>query len=148
MRYTAGEQEGNVLIAGNFNARVGALQESDAAPARGCTDEIVTARGHQLLRLCQDTGSSCIGRTMGDESAVYSLRPSARGPGSRLDHVVVPTALPAGHLKHGEPAQKGLRPLYPRRRHQPEHRASYRYKMQQAVSAQAPLASISQSPPL
>ena len=72
MRYTAGEQEGNVLInlAGNFNARVGALQGSDAAPARGCTDEIVTVHGHQLLRLCQDTGSSCIGRTMGDESAI------------------------------------------------------------------------------
>ena len=93
-RYTAAQADGNVLIAGDFNARVGRLLESEGAPARGCTDEVVTPHGRQLIRLCQDTHSLlCTGRTMGDESAAYSLRPTARGPGSRIDHVVAPEML-------------------------------------------------------
>ena len=93
-RYTAAQADGNVLIAGDFNARVGRLMESEGAPARGCTDEVVTPHGRQLIRLCQTTHSLlCTGRTMGDESAAYSLRPTARGPGSRIDHVLAPELL-------------------------------------------------------
>ena len=93
-RYTAAQADGNVLIAGDFNARVGRLMESEGAPARGCTDEVVTPHGRQLIRLCQDTHSLlCTGRAMGDESAAYSLRPTARGLGSRIDHVIAPEFL-------------------------------------------------------
>ena len=82
-----------MVMAGDFNARVGNLLESASAGARGCMDATVTAHGRQLIGLYRDTGSLlCTGRTPGNEQAFYSLKPAVNLPGSRVDHVIIPEA--------------------------------------------------------
>jgi len=81
--------EGDVLLAGDFNARVGTVLEAACAQQRGCTDGFVNAHGRQLLQLCQSTATLlCTGRAPGDESAELSFKGNSRSEGSRPDHVV------------------------------------------------------------
>ena len=87
-RLAAAQLEGDVFLAGDFNARVGRLEESALAQQRGCTDVVVNSHGRRLIRLCSQTGSLlCTGRLPGDEQAPYSFRATARQ--SRVDHIVV-----------------------------------------------------------
>ena len=87
-RLAAAQLEGDVFLAGDFNARVGRLEESAYARQRGCTDLVVNSHGRRLLRLCSETGSLlCTGRLPGDEQAPFSFKAGARQ--SRVDHIVV-----------------------------------------------------------
>ena len=92
--------EGDVLLAGDFNARVGTLLEAACAQQRGCTDSTVNAHGKQLLQLCQSTATLlCTGRAPGDEHAALSFKGNHHSPGSRLDHVVASHDL-LPHITH------------------------------------------------
>lgn len=90
--------EGHVLLTGDFNARVGELDDSngEGSQRRGCTDTTVNAHGRRLVEMCKDTGLLlCTGRAKGDEHAIPTFWSSARGTASRLDHLLVsPDALP------------------------------------------------------
>lgn len=84
--------EGDVLLAGDFNARVAQLIDTDSAeyPVRGCTDLGVNAHGHQLIALCRQSGLLlCSGRVRGDDMAVPTFKARSRTQASRLDHVIV-----------------------------------------------------------
>ena len=84
--------EGDVLLAGDFNARVAQLTETDSTEysIRGCTDLEVNAHGHQLLALCKQSGLLlCSGRDRGDDMAVPTFKARSRTQASRLDHVLV-----------------------------------------------------------
>ena len=72
-RVAAAQLEGDVLLAGDFNARVGHLEESTCARQRGCTDTIINGHGRRLIGLWSETGTLlCTGRLSGDEHASYS----------------------------------------------------------------------------
>ena len=87
-RLAAARLEGDVFLAGDFNARVGRLEEPALAQERGCTDLVVNSHGRRLIRLCSQTGSLlCTGRLPGDEHAPVSFRAGARQ--SRVDHILV-----------------------------------------------------------
>ena len=89
-RVAAAQMEGDVLLAGDFNARVGHLEESTCARQRGCTDTIINGHGRRLIRLCSETGTLlCTGRLPGDEHASYSYRAIAEDRQSRVDHILV-----------------------------------------------------------
>lgn len=87
-RLAAARLEGDVFLAGDFNARTGRLEEPAFAQQRGCTDSVVNSHGRKLIRLCSETGSLlCTGRLPGDEHAPFSFRSGARQ--SRVDHILV-----------------------------------------------------------
>ena len=93
-RVAAAQLEGDVLLAGDFNARVGHLEESTRARQRGCTDDTVNVHGRRLIRLCSETGTLlCTGRLPGDEDASYSYRAMNHDRKSRVDHVLVSQGL-------------------------------------------------------
>ena len=87
-RLAAARLEGDVFLAGDFNARVGRLEEPALAQQRGCTDLVVNSHGRSLIRLSSQTGSLlCTSRIPGDEHAPVSFREGARQ--SRVDHILV-----------------------------------------------------------
>ena len=87
-RLAAAHLDGDVFLAGDFNARVGRLEESASAQQRGCTDLAVNSHGRRLIRLCSETGSLlCTGRLPGDQHAPCTFRAGARQ--SRVDHILV-----------------------------------------------------------
>ena len=89
-KLTAAQIEGDVLIGGDFNARVGDLLEAACAQQRGPMDVIINSHGRHFIDMSATTTSLlCTGRSPGDESAAFSYKASHRSPGSRLDHVVV-----------------------------------------------------------
>ena len=93
-KISAATVEGHVLLAGDMNARVAHLEEAACAQRRGCVDTVINAHGRHLIQMCDSSGSLlCTGRTPGDECASYSYKPTARSPGSRIDHVVVSHSL-------------------------------------------------------
>ena len=84
--------EGHVLVAGDFNARVGSRADCPvgSARARGSTDGVVNTHGRRLLDFCNVTGLRlCTGRVQGD----FGGRPTFTGRrntlGTRPDHVLV-----------------------------------------------------------
>lgn len=84
--------EGDVFLAGDFNARVGQLHDTlDADFAlRGCTDVGVNGHGHRLIELCKQSGLMlCTGRVAGDEFAVSTFKARRNSAASRPDHVLV-----------------------------------------------------------
>ena len=82
---------GHVLLAGDFNARVGTLP--DCAGPRGATDTVVNARGERLLQLAQRHDLMlCTGRAVGDEAGVPTFGARANTRPSRLDHVLLSRA--------------------------------------------------------
>ena len=90
----AAQAEGAVFLGGDFNARVGNLQEPACARQRGWTDGTANAHGKHFLRFCQVTDTLlCTGRAPGDETAPFSYRAKQNSAGSRLDHVLVSSDL-------------------------------------------------------
>lgn len=84
--------EGDVLLAGDFNARVAQLSDTDSTgdPVRGCTDLGVNSHGHHLVALCRQSGLMlCSGRVQGDTMAVPTFKARSGTHASRLDHVIV-----------------------------------------------------------
>ncbi len=88
---------GPVILAGDFNARIGVepAPSPPAAPSgrtRGCTDTTVTAHGRLLAQLSADTGLVlCTGHAPGDEAALPTWH---RGrSATRLDHILVSPAI-------------------------------------------------------
>jgi hypothetical protein len=91
---------GDVLLAGDFNARVGvhpaprALRSSSLTPIspapRGCTDYQVNLHGRSLLDLCASTTSTLLtGCVLGDLHATPTFRARSGTQPSRLDHALV-----------------------------------------------------------
>lgn len=81
-RVTTAEAEGAVVLAGDFNARVGALCGAQGAGGPN-------AHGRCLLRLCADTGLAlCTGAVPGDLGALPTF---PRGQ-TRPDHIVASPA--------------------------------------------------------
>ncbi len=88
---------GPVILAGDFNARIGVepAPSPPAAPSgrtRGCTDTTVTAHGRLLAQLSADTGLVlCTGHAPSDEAALPTWH---RGrSATRLDHILVSPAI-------------------------------------------------------
>ena len=91
--FLAAQGEGLVLLAGDFNARVGHLELPVCAMRAGAADSIVNTHGKQLISLCTSTGALlCTGWTPGDEAAPFSFR-HHNGGCSRIDHVLISTQL-------------------------------------------------------
>ena len=87
--FLAAQGEGLVLLAGDFNARVGHLELPNCAMRAGPADSAVNAHGRQLINLCTSTGALlCTGWTPGDEAAPFSFR-HHNGGRSRIDHVLI-----------------------------------------------------------
>ena len=92
----AAVSEGDVLLAGDFNARVAQLCECDdvAYTFRGCSDTTVTVHGRSLIEACKQSGLLlCTGRAPGDELAVPTFKARSRTQASRPDHVLVSRGL-------------------------------------------------------
>ena len=86
----AARAQGNVILAGDFNARVSNLPDADESNTRGCTDEGVNAHGLRLLDLCKDTDMLiCSGRVLGDLEAVPTFKARTHTQATRPDHVLV-----------------------------------------------------------
>ena len=84
--------EGYVLIAGDFNARIGnrAGCHVDGTGARGFTDAVVNAHGRRLLDLSNVTGLCfCTSRVAGDLQGDPTFRVRRNTQASRPDHVLV-----------------------------------------------------------
>jgi hypothetical protein len=80
-------QAGDVLLGGDFNARVGT--GDDGGGPRGATDLVVTAHGHLLLDFCRRHGLLlCSGRVNGDALAVPTFQARQNTQASRPDHVL------------------------------------------------------------
>ena len=94
---SAASAHSHVLLAGDFNARVGTCTQpwvSGLGPGIPTqlqnTDATVNAHGRKLLRLCEDTASVlCTGRTALDMPAQPSFKARSNTQPSRLDHVIV-----------------------------------------------------------
>lgn len=96
---TAAVAQAHVILAGDFNARVGSLDDSWVAEydtaipaARNSTDQGVQNHGRQLINLSNDAGLIiCTGRVPGDTPAEHSYhRYEAQATRrSRLDHFLV-----------------------------------------------------------
>ena len=88
---------GHVLLAGDFNARVGSSSQpwvSEIGPDIPAqlhnTDSTVNAHGRKLLQLCEDSAMVlCTGRTLSDTPAQPSFKARNNTQPSRLDHVMV-----------------------------------------------------------
>ncbi len=90
-RLAAACAAGDALLAGDFNARVGALP--DCAGLRGVTDATVNVHGSRLLDLSRRHDLLlCTGRAPGDEQAVPTFRARGNAQASRLDHVLLSRA--------------------------------------------------------
>ena len=88
---------GDVILAGDFNARVGALDDSPDAdhplPPRGATDITVTQSGQLLVDICRRSGVALgTGRIPGDEVACPTFRARRHTQATRPDHVVFKSA--------------------------------------------------------
>ena len=91
-RMAAAEAQGMVVVAGDFNARVG-TSPVDGPPPRGCTDPVVNEHGLELLRLCSASGFTlCTGRVLGDSDALPTFKARANTRPSRLDHILASAA--------------------------------------------------------
>lgn len=92
---------GHVLLAGDFNARVGSASQpwvtdlSDAASAQlHNSDSTVNSHGRKLLSLCEEAAMViCTGRTPGDTPAQPSFKARSNTAPSRLDHALVDCGL-------------------------------------------------------
>ena len=74
-RAVSAHVEGHVILAGDFNARIGHLSENGQASARGCTDPEVTAHGRAFLAMCEEAGLRvCTGQVLGDQSAAPTFK--------------------------------------------------------------------------
>ncbi len=90
-RVATAAAEGDVLLAGDFNALIGA--QADCGGTRGATDMAVNHNGTCLLQLsCRHGLMLCTGRAIGDELATPTFRATSRGQATRLDHVLVSRA--------------------------------------------------------
>ena len=80
-------QEGWVLMAGDFNARVGSATEGEAS--RGCADTHINHHGRELMKFCRETGMLLgTGRLGGDEDALPTFRAKRGCQSSRIDHLL------------------------------------------------------------
>ncbi len=92
---------GHVLLAGDFNARVGAAAQpwitdlsDDASAQLQNSDSTVNGHGRKLLHLCEETAMVlCTGRTPGDTPAQPSFKARRNTTASRLDHALVDCGL-------------------------------------------------------
>ena len=93
-RVAAAGAAGDVLLAGDFNARVG--DRADCGGPRGATDLVVNHNGTCLLQVSQRHDLMlCTGRALGDDRAPPTFRARAHSQPTRLDHVLVSrTAFP------------------------------------------------------
>lgn len=90
---TAASLLGDVILAGDFNARVGNMATQQGMP-RGYTDPRTNRHGEQLISLCDAAELHlCTGAVSGDHNArpTYARRWDARP--SRLDHLLVSQGL-------------------------------------------------------
>ena len=88
---------GDVILAGDFNARVGALDDSPDAdhplPPRGATDITVTQSGQLLVDICRRSGVALgTGRIPGDEVVCPTFRARRHTQATGPDHVVFKSA--------------------------------------------------------
>ena len=89
--------QGHVLLAGDFNARVGSRCDTwvtefgdSIPPDLHHSDNTVNAHGRKLLQLCSNAGRVlCTGRTVGDVPAKPSFKARVNTAPSRLDHILV-----------------------------------------------------------
>ena len=92
---------GHVLLAGDFNARVGAASQPWVTElGEGISAQLqnrdITVNGHgcKLLCLCEEAAMvSCTGRTAGDTPAQPSFKPRSNTEPSRLEHALVDCGL-------------------------------------------------------
>lgn len=90
----AAQAEGHVLLAGDFNARIGNLGTSACALQQEQIDSTLNLHDRCLLNLCSSTSTLvCTGRAPGDEAAALSFTMHGGGGGSRIDHVLVSPSL-------------------------------------------------------
>ena len=90
----AAQAEGHVLLAGDFNARVGSLGTPACALQQEQADNMRNQHGRCLLNLCSSTSTLlCTGRAPGDEAAPLSFTAHGGGGGSRIDHILVSPSL-------------------------------------------------------
>ena len=100
-RLTTASCQGQVLLAGDCNARVGSLHElwlpdlGHSVPAQAAnTDQTINSHGRKLQRLCADSAVVlCTGRTPSDVPAAASFKARSNTSPSRLDHVLVDPSL-------------------------------------------------------
>ena len=84
-------RSGNIILAGDFNARVAGLTDEYEArlQARGFTDPVINSHGRRLLNFCQENGLYLsTGRTAGDKQAQASYKARQDTQASRLDHFI------------------------------------------------------------
>ena len=95
---------GPVLLAGDFNARVGAAAQpwitdlsDDPSAQLQNSDSTLDGHGRKLLHLCEETAmvlcTSSTGRTPGDTPAQPSFKARRNTAASRLDHALVDCGL-------------------------------------------------------
>ena len=92
---------GHVLLAGDFNARVGSSTQtwvSELGPGIPIqiqnTDSTINAHGRKLMQMCENTAMVlCTGRTIADTPAQPSFKARSNTQPSRLDHVLVDAEL-------------------------------------------------------
>ena len=91
LHHLASAVQGNdVLLAGDFNARVGNPIEDDSGTPRGVTDPQITPVGRRLIELCRASGTVLrTGRVTGDVQAVPTFKARRNSRPTRPDHILV-----------------------------------------------------------
>ena len=98
---TSASALGPVVLAGDFNARVGILSDhwaaslGDSIPAqRQHSDSFSNSHGRLLMQLCEESALVlCTGRTASDIPATHSYRSYMHGGTSCMDHFMVTAGL-------------------------------------------------------
>ena len=86
----AARAQGNVLLAGDFNARVSNLPDGDESNTRGCTDEGVNAHGSRRLEMCKEIDMLiCTGKVVGDLDAAPTFKARTHTQATKPDNVLV-----------------------------------------------------------
>ena len=92
--------EGTVLLAGDFNSRIGTYPMPPLSPGcrfgpapRGCTDAIVNGHGRSLINFCISKDLTILtGIVKGDFSAAPTFSARSNSCATRLDHVILPSS--------------------------------------------------------
>lgn len=91
----AAAEIGDVLMGGDFNARVGSipdgatLLQSSLPAVRGVSDDEDNSHGAAVIRVCEQSGLVlCTGRIQGDLEALPTFKARSNTRATRIDHVL------------------------------------------------------------
>lgn len=111
----AAAEIGDVVLGGDFNARVGsipdgaALLQTSLPAVRGMSDDNSNSHGAAMIRFCEQSGLVlCTGRIPGDQEALPTFKARSNTQATRIDHLLVsPQAAGKLHLCAVNQQQQG-----------------------------------------